>query len=57
MEAKHKDENLNLTMHFAAGADILKNGEILIACNVNQLDIYNSISDYLHTMHISVVTQ
>ncbi len=31
--------------------------EILIACNVNQWDLYNSIIVYLHKMHITIHCQ
>ncbi len=31
--------------------------EILIACNVNQWDLYNSIIGYLHKMHITIHCQ
>ncbi len=43
-------------MQFGAVADIYmakKKDEILIACNINQLDIYNIIIDYLHKKHIN----
>ncbi len=37
-------------MHFTAVADINKTCTILIACNVNQLVLYNSIS-YMHCVY------
>ncbi len=43
-------------MQFDAVADIYmakRKYEILIACNINQLDIYNIIIDYLHKNHIN----
>lgn len=34
-----------------------KKDEVLIACNVNQSDLYNGILDYLHKLHTTMVVR
>lgn len=43
---------LSKNIQLGVVADILPKGKILIACNVYQWDLYNSIENFLHNMLI-----
>lgn len=58
--AKSKKRKKKLHLFLCAAADIYmskKVFKILIAWNVNQLDFYNSITDFLHKMQINISRQ